>query len=141
MYIDIENFKKNIISLKEDFHFSNDDFKRFFNFDYETLLDFVEEDLNYQECLEKSMLLTVSFVNHDSDYRLKHLIEVLHVVYSLSYETISRFAGLKQEQILNYLKDANTITEDQKFECCSRLTLLDRIISTMVPTKHIFDED
>ncbi|MBC2262499.1 hypothetical protein HCB45_13000 [Listeria sp. FSL L7-0091] len=141
MYINIGNFKKNIFSLKEYFLFSNEDFKCFFHFDYESLINMTEEDLNYQECLEKSVMLTDPFAGHSSDYRLKHLIEVLHVIYSLSYETISRFSGIKQEEILNYLKDSHTITEAQKFECCSRLTLLDRIISSMVPTKYILEDE
>ncbi|MBC1351389.1 hypothetical protein HB837_02920 [Listeria innocua] len=141
MYINIRDFKKNIFSLKEVFLFSNDDFKRFFNFDYESLIDMTEENLNYQECLEKSVMLTDPFADHNSDHRLKHLIEYLHVIYSLSYETISRFSGIKQESFLNYLKDSHTITETQKFECCSRLTLLDRIISNMVPDKYILEDE
>ncbi|WP_311773411.1 MULTISPECIES: HTH domain-containing protein [Listeria] len=130
-----------MFSLKEYFLFSNEDFKRFFNFDYESLINMTKEDLNYQECLEKSVMFIDPFVDHNSDHRLKHLIEVLHVIYSLSYETISCFSGIKQEEILNYLKDSRTITEAQKFVCCSRLTLLDRIISNMVPPKYILEDE
>ncbi|EAC3455459.1 hypothetical protein AFU33_13320 [Listeria monocytogenes] len=137
MYLDKQTFKKNVVMLKEYFLFSYDDFKRFFNFDYEELIIMKEEDINFQGCLEKSVLLTESFVNHDSDYRLKHLIEVLHVMYNLSYETISKFAGIRQEEILGYLQNSNVITEQQKFECCSKLTLLDRVIANMIPTNYI----
>ncbi|EKZ7014318.1 hypothetical protein QLI93_000665 [Listeria monocytogenes] len=100
-----------------------------------------EENINFQGCLEKSVLPTEGFINNDSDYCLKHLIEVLHVIHNLSYETISKFASMKQEEFLSYSHDSHSITEQQKFDCCSILTLLDKAITNMVPTNYIIEKN
>jgi hypothetical protein len=141
MYMGITDFKTNLTNLRDNYMFTDKEFHRLFGYGYDHLMTLTLEDDHFQESLQKSVVLTESFENIDQDFRLQHLIEVLHVSYGLSYDVLAKYSELTKSEIKGYLESGESLSVEQKFNACSRLTLLDRFISQMTSPEYIATED
>ncbi|MBC2256363.1 hypothetical protein HCB46_12990 [Listeria ivanovii] len=119
------NLRDNVEELHTLYTFTDANFLKYFGLTFDELIEIQVDDERYGKLVEKSVFLTEPFRDNDADVRLKHLIEILHVEKEFSYQTIAIYSQLKEEDLIKYFEGTEELSNEQKFNCCSRLTLLD----------------
>ncbi|MHC5251826.1 HTH domain-containing protein [Listeria kieliensis] len=124
------NLKDNIQDLKTHYGFTDKDFLKYFGLSFDELMEIQNDgDVRYGNLVEKSAFLTEPFRDADAEERLKLIIESLHVEKELSYQTIAAYAQLEEKELIDYSNGTKELFYEQKFNSCSRLTLLDTFLN------------
>ncbi|EIA19509.1 HTH domain-containing protein [Listeria fleischmannii] len=126
--MEFANFKENIKQLKDHYYFSNHDFSKHFGSNYEKLLEFDISEIG-TDLVDKSIDLTYAYQSISADERLVHIVDSLHQIALLSYQTIAAYGQISDAELLAYLKDNNSLSDGKKFNACARLSLLERTLT------------
>lgn len=83
--------------------------------------------------IELSTLLT--FVDTDEEQRLCTIIEGLHRDIGLSYETLAAYCEITTDELEEFLRNQESLTDKKKFIIAVRIMFLHHILKEKYPTE------
>ncbi|SDG59122.1 hypothetical protein SAMN05443529_104124 [Desulfosporosinus hippei DSM 8344] len=85
------------------------------------------------------LLMLDNIVNEEPDFKFKAFLEVLIEVHKISANTIAKFANIKEQDVLDFINDTNTVPIEMKYRLASVIMTL-RFIFKAVEPKYNFWE-
>ncbi|EUJ33871.1 hypothetical protein MFLO_01565 [Listeria floridensis FSL S10-1187] len=121
------SLKKNSKELKEKYLFTDELFQIYFQLNYQELQELEDtNDVRYQRAIQTSVFLTEPFRDLNTNQRLKELIETLRSIGKFPLNVLAAYAKIDENELRDYCEGKSDLTDKQKFDACSRLSLLDR---------------
>ncbi|MDR3542837.1 MAG: hypothetical protein P4L69_18015 [Desulfosporosinus sp.] len=70
------------------------------------------------------LLMLDNIVNEEPDFKFKAFLEVLIEVHKISANTIAKFAKIKEQDVLDFINDTNTVPIEIKYKLASVIMTL-----------------
>ena len=79
------------------------------------------------------LLMLDNIVNEEPDFKFKAFLEVLIEVHKISANTIAKFAKIKEQDVLDFIDDTNTVPIEIKYRLASVIMTLRFIFKAVEP--------
>jgi len=79
------------------------------------------------------LLMLDNIVNEEPDFKFQAFLEVLIEVHKISANTIAKFAKIKEQDVLDFINDSNTVPIEIKYRLASVIMTLRFIFKAVEP--------
>lgn len=118
------DLREQIKSLLKDYKITLKTLSKITDIDFNILQDYVNNKINLENLpvLNKAkfandiFMLSEGIKEIKEDDRIAGVIDVLTIIFEVSYETISIYAGIKLEELQSFMKDTNSISYEKKYK-------------------------
>ncbi|MFJ7755902.1 HTH domain-containing protein [Peribacillus muralis] len=127
--MEIVTLEENIAKLKNTYKMTDDVINKVF---------YTNHKMYHTDPIEMSAFLTV--VDLDEDLRLSSIIEGLHRDIGLSYDTLAAYCEMTTEELEEFLRNQESLTDKKKFIIAVRIMFLHHVLKEKYPTEGTVDE-
>lgn len=120
----IVTLEENIAKLKNIYKMSDDVINKIF---------YTNHKMYHTHPIEMSAFLTA--VDFDEEQRLCSIIEGLHRDIGLSYETLAAYCEITTEELEEFLRNQESLTDKKKFKIAVRIMFLHHVLKEKYPTE------
>ncbi|MFE4239855.1 HTH domain-containing protein [Peribacillus butanolivorans] len=122
--------EENIEKMKKIYKMSDDVINKIF---------YTKHKMYHTDPIEMSAFLTAIDIV-DEEQRLCDIIEALHRDIGLSYETLAAYCEMTTEELEEFLRNQESLTDKKKFIIAVRIMFLHHVLKEKYPTEGTVDE-